>query len=58
MNNQMKVSVYLKNDIIQAAHLVVCGGLMADRLAKMMHIDIDFNIIPFRGEYYKTWQEA
>ncbi len=25
---------------------------MADRLARMMDIDIDFMIIPFRGEYY------
>ena len=26
---------------------------MADRLAKMMHINIDFQIVPFRGEYYR-----
>ena len=26
---------------------------MADRLARMLDIDIDFSIIPFRGEYYK-----
>jgi len=52
-----KVALNLENDIVQAEHLVVCGGLMADRLAKMMHIDIDFNIIPFRGEYYKLGKE-
>ena len=34
-------------------HLTVCGGLQADRLAKMAGIDIDFQIIPFRGEYYQ-----
>ncbi len=33
--------------------LVVCGGLMADRLAAMMGIDIDFRIVPYRGEYYR-----
>ncbi len=38
---------------IQTRYLVVCGGLMADRLAAMMGIDIDFRIIPFRGEYYQ-----
>ncbi len=38
---------------INAKYLVVCAGLMADRLAKMMNIDIDFQIVPFRGEYYK-----
>lgn len=33
--------------------LVSCGGLMADRLARMQGIDIDFEIIPYRGEYYR-----
>jgi L-2-hydroxyglutarate oxidase len=47
------VHIHLKNDAITAKYLVVCGGLMADRLAKMMHLDIDFRIVPFRGEYYR-----
>ncbi len=34
-------------------YLIACGGLMADRIAAMMNIDIDFRIIPFRGEYYQ-----
>ncbi|MEP3232783.1 MAG: L-2-hydroxyglutarate oxidase [Hyphomicrobiales bacterium] len=34
-------------------HLTVCGGLQADRLAKMAGIDIDFQVVPFRGEYYQ-----
>lgn len=38
---------------IQARYLIACAGLMADRLARMMEIDIDFRIIPFRGEYYR-----
>ena len=38
---------------INAKYIVACGGLMADRLAKMMNIDIDFQIVPFRGEYYQ-----
>ena len=33
-------------------HLVVCGGLNADRLARMCGIDVDFQIAPFRGEYF------
>ena len=40
-------------DTFEAGYLVVCGGLMADRLARMMDIEIDFSIIPFRGEYYQ-----
>ena len=37
----------------EARCLIVCGGLMADRLAAMMHLDIDFRIVPYRGEYYR-----
>ncbi len=33
--------------------LIACCGLMADRVAKLMNIDIDFQIIPYRGEYYQ-----
>ena len=38
---------------ISARFLIACGGLMADRLAMMQGIDIDFQVIPFRGEYYQ-----
>lgn len=38
---------------VAAHHLIVCGGLWADRLARMTGIDIDFQIVPFRGEYYR-----
>ncbi|MGR5529392.1 L-2-hydroxyglutarate oxidase [Vibrio alfacsensis] len=33
--------------------LVVCSGLMADRMTKMMGIETDFQIVPYRGEYYR-----
>lgn len=33
--------------------LITCSGLMADRTTKMLGIPTDFQIIPFRGEYYK-----
>ena len=39
--------------VIEARYLIACGGLMADRLATMQGIDIDFQVIPFRGEYYQ-----
>ena len=37
---------------ISAQYLIACGGLMADRLADMQGLDVDFRIIPYRGEYY------
>jgi (S)-2-hydroxyglutarate dehydrogenase len=47
------VQIQTSRNVINAEYIVVCGGLMADRLAKMMGIDIDFQIVPFRGEYYQ-----
>ncbi|RCS59471.1 L-2-hydroxyglutarate oxidase [Parvibium lacunae] len=37
----------------QARHLIVCGGLQSDRLAKLAGLAIQHQIIPFRGEYYQ-----
>ena len=37
----------------QARYLISCSGLMADRVARMLDIDIDFQVIPYRGEYYR-----
>ncbi|MER2534069.1 MAG: L-2-hydroxyglutarate oxidase [Rhizobiaceae bacterium] len=36
-----------------ARRLAVCGGLQSDRLARLAGIDVDFQIIPFRGEYFR-----
>lgn len=47
------ITIETGSNTFETEYLVVCGGLMADRLARMMDIDIDFSIIPFRGEYYK-----
>ncbi|WP_072906223.1 L-2-hydroxyglutarate oxidase [Malonomonas rubra] len=39
--------------LVETSALVVCAGLMADRLVRMMGVACDFQIIPFRGEYYR-----
>lgn len=36
-----------------ARQLVVCGGIQADRLARLAGMDVDFQMVPFRGEYYR-----
>lgn len=46
------VVVETDNGTFRARHAIVCGGLMADRLATMCGIDLDFRIVPFRGEYF------
>lgn len=38
---------------IYARKLVVCGGIQADRLATLAGLDVDFQMVPFRGEYYR-----
>ena len=50
---QESVAITLNDDVVHTSYLVSCGGLMADRLTKMLNIPTDFQIIPFRGEYYK-----
>ncbi len=47
------VSVATSTGLYEARQLVMCGGLQADRLAKMAGVDVDFQIVPFRGEYYR-----
>ncbi len=47
------VAVKVGGEPFRTRYLIACAGLMADRLAAMMGIAIDFRIIPFRGEYYR-----
>lgn len=51
--NPETVSIFTGAKTIESRYVLACGGLMADRLAKMIGINIDFQIIPFRGEYYR-----
>ncbi len=37
---------------ILTKYLINCGGLHADKVARMMGIDLGVRIIPFRGEYF------
>lgn len=36
----------------EADFVISCAGLHSDKLARQTHPEIDFQIIPFRGEYY------
>lgn len=38
---------------IEARYLIACAGLMADRVTRMLEIDTEFQIVPYRGEYYQ-----
>ena len=38
---------------VSAGKVVFCAGLWADQVARSFGADVDFRIIPFRGEYYR-----
>ncbi|HEY0888891.1 MAG TPA: L-2-hydroxyglutarate oxidase [Nocardioides sp.] len=37
---------------VNGDHAVFCAGIQADRVAAMAGLDVDFAMVPFRGEYY------
>jgi (S)-2-hydroxyglutarate dehydrogenase len=47
------VTVVAGQESFRTGVLVVCAGLMADRLARLCGVGGDFQIVPFRGEYYR-----
>ncbi len=51
--NSSDVKIVATGDDVAARSVVVCGGIMADRLARMCGIDPDFRMVPFRGEYFR-----
>jgi L-2-hydroxyglutarate oxidase len=51
--NDSGVSLSTTQGVVTTGFLVACAGLQADRLAAMHGLNIDFRIVPFRGEYYR-----
>ncbi|MGI9275763.1 MAG: L-2-hydroxyglutarate oxidase [Endozoicomonas sp.] len=41
------------SNVVTGRFVITCTGLMADRTTKMLGIKTDFQIVPFRGEYYR-----
>jgi L-2-hydroxyglutarate oxidase len=42
---------------VRGAHVVFCAGIQADRVAALGGLDVDFAMVPFRGEYYDVRPE-
>jgi len=51
------IRIRTNKQTLNVRYAVTCGGLQADRLARLTNRDIDFRIIPFRGEYYAAPRE-
>jgi (S)-2-hydroxyglutarate dehydrogenase len=47
------VTLEVGRDRIRARHVIAAAGLQADRIARLCGVDVDFRIVPFRGEYYR-----
>jgi len=47
------VTLGTEEGMIRTDFLVSCAGLQADRLVRMHGLKLNFQIIPFRGEYYR-----
>lgn len=47
------VTVQTARDEFRGAYLVVCAGIMADRLVRLQGLPANFAMVPFRGEYYR-----
>ncbi|UAA40499.1 L-2-hydroxyglutarate oxidase [Paraneptunicella aestuarii] len=46
------IKVHANGQVSQTGFLVNCAGLQSDRLIAMLGLETDFEIVPFRGEYY------
>jgi L-2-hydroxyglutarate oxidase len=47
------VSLETGRQRVRAKQVIAAAGLQADRIARMCGVDLDFRIVPFRGEYYR-----
>lgn len=54
---QTEIVVRTSQGSYSTRYLISCSGLMADRVVKMLGVEPDFTICPFRGEYYLLPQE-
>ena len=47
-----QTTLFSKAEKISSQHVIFCGGLQADRLAKLDGLHLEVATIPFRGDYY------
>ncbi|WP_022702777.1 L-2-hydroxyglutarate oxidase [Pseudorhodobacter ferrugineus] len=52
METPQGITLHTTNGTLSAGKAVFCAGLHADRVARAFGADIQFRIIPFRGDYF------
>ncbi|MEZ8141927.1 L-2-hydroxyglutarate oxidase [Enterovibrio sp. FF113] len=50
------VTVVAGTQILHADKVIACGGVMSDRIVRMLGKTPDFQIVPFRGDYFQLPQ--
>jgi L-2-hydroxyglutarate oxidase len=55
--NSEKTIVITQKQSYETRLVINCAGLYSDKVARMTTPDLNFKIIPFRGEYYKLRKE-
>ncbi|MFI5141440.1 MAG: L-2-hydroxyglutarate oxidase [Bacteroidia bacterium] len=58
INQDDSVEVHTQNATYTAKHIITCGGLQADRLAKAQGKKSDAEIVGFRGDYYDLTEKG
>jgi L-2-hydroxyglutarate oxidase len=56
-NSENEISLQTTEGDYLCRHLVNCGGLYSDRIARMSGVEPGLKIMPFRGEYYELKPE-
>lgn len=52
-NNGDHVTIESNHETFHTRFLINCAGLHSDRIARLMGVDTQMQIVPFRGEYYE-----
>ena len=52
------IHVVTNKQTITAKKVIVCAGLFSDRLAKLDNVNLDMQIVGFRGDYYELLEHA
>ena len=58
VNDFNKGNIKTSKGIFRARHIIFCGGLFSDRLARRDKVGLDMQIVGFRGDYYKLAEHA
>ncbi len=52
------IYVVTNKQTIKARKVIVCAGIFSDRLAKLDNVNLDMQIVGFRGDYYELLEHA